>query len=202
MVDFSQAPAAYAILLLFVAVSIIGLRVSPSIIDRNLLRPYRVVRNREYGQIVSSGFVHSDFMHLLFNGITMLAFAPLLEARPLGTVKFVMLYFVALVLTSLGEVWKYRNDPNYSSLGASGAIMAVLFAYIVYYPTSTLFYFGIPIPAPLYAFAYMGYSWWASKRAPMGIAHAAHLDGAIIGVLFVAITDFAVWRYALDRIFG
>jgi membrane associated rhomboid family serine protease len=200
MAGFSQAPAAYAILIMFVVVSILGLRVWPQIIDRNLLRPHRVVRNHEYGPIVTCGFIHADFLHLFMNGFTMFAFGPALEASRLGTVKFVVLYFVGLVLSSLGSVWKHRKNPDYAALGASGAIMSVMFAYIVYFPTSTIFYFGIPIPAPLFAVGYMAYSWWASKQGPSGIAHDAHLDGAIVGVLFVALTDFGVWRNAIDRI--
>jgi membrane associated rhomboid family serine protease len=203
MVDFAQAPAAYSILILFIVVSLLGLRVSRDIIERNLLRPYRVVKNREIGPLIGSGFIHADMIHLLVNAFTMFVFAPALEANPrMGTVKFVALYFAGLLLSNLGSVWKHHKNPDYALLGASGAIMAVMFAYIVYYPTSLIYYFGLPIPAPLFAFAFMGYSWWASKRGPSGIAHDAHLDGAIIGVLFVFVTDFAVWRYALARIFS
>jgi membrane associated rhomboid family serine protease len=202
MPDFAQAPAAYAILGLFVVVSMIGLNGSPQLIERNLLWPFRVVRKHEYGPIISSGFIHADGMHLLMNGITMFAFGPALEAT-VGTVRFVVLYFLALVLSSLGTVWKHRANPDYASLGASGAIMAVMFAFIVYYPTSTiLLFFALPVPAALYAVAFVVYSVWAAKRGRDRINHGAHLDGALIGLLFVAVTDFRMWRYAFERLLG
>jgi membrane associated rhomboid family serine protease len=199
--DFTRTPASYALLALFVVVSILGLRVWPQIIERNLLRPYRVVKHREYGPVITHGFIHADFLHLFMNGLTMFFFGPPLE-RVIHTPKFVALYFIALVLTSLGSIYKHRNNPDYASLGASGAIMAVMFAFIVYYPTSTILYFGIPIPAPLFAGGYVAYSWWASKNTQSRIAHDAHLDGAFVGLLFVAITDFRAWERALRLVFG
>ena len=200
--DFSRSPASLSILALFVIVSVLGLRVAPQIIERNLLRPYRVVNHGEYGPIVTCGFIHADFMHLFMNGLTMYFFGPALERR-MGTTMFVLLYFIGLVLSSLGTVIKHRRNPDYASLGASGAILAVLFAYIVYFPThSIMLYFALPIPAPLFAVLYMGYSWWASRNAHGRVNHDAHLDGAFTGMLFVAVTDFDAWRRALHTVFG
>jgi len=192
--NFAQAPAAYSILLLIVVISGIGLMAAPRIIEMNLLRPYRVVRQREYFTIITCGFVHADFAHLLFNSLTLYFFGPNLE-RTIGSARFMALYFIGLVISSLGTVYKQRNNPDYASLGASGAILAVLFAYIVYYPTNMLYlYFAIPIPAVLFAFGYLAYTWWASGQSRGRINHDAHLDGALTGLIFVGLTDFDAWR--------
>lgn len=198
--DFARTPASLVILGLIVVVSFLALRVSPQILERNLLRPYRMLRDRTYDTIVTSGFIHGDFGHLLFNGLTLYFFGPGLEAR-IGTTRFVLLYFIGLILSSLGTVYKQRNNPNYAALGASGAILAVLFAYIVYYPTRMLYlYFAIPIPAVLFAFGYLAYSWWASNHKRDNINHDAHLDGALTGLIFVGLTDFPAWREAFAQI--
>ena len=145
--------------------------------------------------------MHGDFWHLLFNAVTLFFFGPVLE-ETIGKFHFLALYFIALVVSSLGTVIRQRRNPDYASLGASGAISGVLFAYIVYYPTSTIYYFGVPVPAVLYAFAYLGYTMWASKNSRDRINHDAHLDGAITGLVFFGITDFGVWRHAFQSVFA
>jgi membrane associated rhomboid family serine protease len=193
---FGQAPAAWSILGLIVVISFIGLQVAPRVVAMNLLRPYQVARGRGYFTVITCGFVHADFGHLIFNSLTLYFFGPNLE-RTMGTPRFVALYFIGLVISSLGTVLKQRNNPDYASLGASGAILAVLFAYIVYYPTNMLYlYFAIPIPAVLFAFGYLAYTWWASGQSRDRINHDAHLDGALTGLVFVGITDFDAWRRA------
>jgi len=182
--------------------SALALRVAPAIMERNLLRPYWLLRRKQYDTVITSGFIHGDFGHLLFNSLTFYFFAPALE-RHIGTARFVALYFIGLVLSSLGTVYKQRNNPDYAALGASGAIMAVLFAYIVYYPKQMLYlYFAIPIPAVVFAFGYVAYSWWASKHKRDNINHDAHLDGAFVGIIFVGLTDFDAWRRFFSAIFG
>jgi membrane associated rhomboid family serine protease len=88
-------------------------------------------------------------------------------------------------------VVKHRNNPEYGTLGASGAISAVLFAFAVYFPTDTLVILPIPIPIPaiLFAVLYVAYSWWASRQQRGNINHDAHLCGAVTGLFFVAIVD-------------
>jgi membrane associated rhomboid family serine protease len=111
--------------------------------------------------------------------------------RYIGTPRFLALYFAGLLLSDLGTVYKHRKNPEYGSLGASGAILAVLFASIVYFPEQSLFIFPIPlpIPAPLFAIGYLIYSWYSSRYARGRINHDAHLSGALTGLAFVAITD-------------
>jgi membrane associated rhomboid family serine protease len=192
------SPASTIILAVTLVFSILGLRNS-RIIDRAILRPYWVFRKGEYERLITSGFVHADAMHLIFNMITFFFFAFPLE-RVIGSVQFFVLYLLALVLSDLGTCYKHRNDPNYASLGASGAVLGVLFASIVYFPNQSLFLFPIPvpIPAPLFAVGYLAYSYWASKQSVGRINHDAHIGGALVGLAFVAITEPRAYRQLLD----
>jgi membrane associated rhomboid family serine protease len=198
----ADTPATFAILALIVVVSALGLTSMPRIIESCLLRPWQVVRKRAYAPIITCGFVHGDFGHLLFNSLTLFFFGPVLELK-IGTPRFVALYFIGLGVSSLGTVVKHRDNPEYASLGASGAILAVLFAFIVYYPLENIYlFFAIGIPAALFAFGYLAYTWWASKNARGRINHDAHLDGALTGFAFVAFTDFDAWRRAIHLVSG
>ena len=180
---------ALVIFALTIVISVIGLK-SPRLIEKMVLRPYRLVRNREYDRLITSGFVHADFAHLIFNMLTFYFFAFGLE-RSIGTVSFLALYFIGLIFSNTGSFFKHRNNPEYATLGASGAILAVLFASIVYRPEQKLFVFPIPvpIPAPLFAVGYLAYSYYAARNSKGRINHDAHIGGALTGLAFVAVTD-------------
>ena len=182
--------AASAVLAITVGISLLGLFRIPGLIDKSLFRPYFFVRQKQYETMILSGFVHADVGHLLFNMFTFYFFAFPLE-RHIGTVPFAVLYFAGLVFSHGCTYFKQRNNPEYASLGASGAISAVLFAYIVYFPTTTLMIMPVPIPIPaaLFAVGYVGYSYWASTQSRGRINHDAHLCGALSGVAFVALTS-------------
>jgi membrane associated rhomboid family serine protease len=130
----------------------------------------------------------------------MFFFGPPLE-QTIGTTRFLALYFIGLLVSSLGTVYKHRNNPDYASLGASGAILSVMFAFIVYYPLNIILLYFVPMPAVVFAFGYLGYTWWAANNSRGRINHDAHLDGALTGLIFVGLTDFDAWRRAF-RIVG
>jgi membrane associated rhomboid family serine protease len=180
---------ALAILAVIVVASVAAL-FSPRLLERAVLRPYLIARGSEYWRLLTSGFVHADVAHLLFNLITFYSFAFTLE-RVIGTARFISLYFCGLLASGIGTCIKHRDEPNYASLGASGAILAVLFASIAYFPRSRLLILPIPIPipAPLFALVYLAWSYYSSRNSKDRINHDAHIAGALTGIAFVALTD-------------
>lgn len=200
MLNF-QEPAATMVFVVTIALSLLGLFRSPQIIDRCLFRPYYVLRRGQYLTIISSGFVHADLGHLLFNMFTFYFFAFPME-RLFGSTYFIALYFFGLVVSHACTYFKHRDNSLYASLGASGAISAVLFAYIVYFPTTTLVIFPIPIPIPaaLFAVGYVAYSWWASSQQRGRINHDAHLCGALSGLVFVLLVHPQAYALLLESL--
>jgi len=197
------APVAGVLLGVMVAASAIGLAVAPGLIEKSLFRPHWLVPNHEYATLLTSGFVHADLTHLLFNAFTFWAFAFGLE-RAIGSERFFWLYAFGLLASDLGTWVRHRHDPDYRTLGASGAITAVLFASIVYFPGGSIFILPIPvpIPSPLFALAYLAYTWFASRRPGGRINHDAHLSGALAGIAFVAATDADAIGRAWQQLFG
>jgi membrane associated rhomboid family serine protease len=195
--------AAAIILGVTVIVSLLGLWAVPSLIERNLFRPFWFLPRRQYWTAISSGFVHADLGHLLFNSLTYWFFAFPLE-RVIGSARFVALYFIGLVASDTGTYFKHRRDPDYACLGASGAILAVLFASIVYFPRQSIMIMPIPlpIPAPLFAIGYLAYTFYAARAQRGRINHDAHFDGALAGLAFVALTDPAAWVRAGHIVLG
>jgi membrane associated rhomboid family serine protease len=195
--------AAILILGVTAAVSLLGLLGAPWIIERNLFRPFWFLPRRQYWTALTSGFVHADLAHLLFNSVSYWFFAFPLE-RVIGTPRFTALYFSGLLASNIGTYFKHRRDPDYACLGASGAILAVLFASIVYFPRQSIMIMPVPlpIPAPLFAIGYLAYTFYAARHPHGRINHDAHFDGALAGLAFVALTDPAAWARAWQGLTG
>jgi membrane associated rhomboid family serine protease len=194
-------PAAALLLAANVGLSLLALYAMPRLVDSLAFRPYDVARGRRLHTVVSAAFVHADMPHLLFNMVTFWFFGIPLE-RLIGTGWFVVLYGFALLVSQAGSYLKHRNNPDYATLGASGAISGVLFASIVYLPTQSLILLPIPIPipAPLYGIGYLAYSWWSARQDRGRINHDAHFGGAIAGLLFVAVVTPGAYPRALAQL--
>lgn len=157
-----------------------------------LLDPLSIKRRGQYYRLVSYGLVHADAQHLLFNMITLFFFGGLSErliSQYLGPGGYVMFYTAALVVSILPSYLQNRNNPQYLSLGASGAVAAVLFIYVLLAPWSLIFVFFIPVPAIVFAAFYIGYSVYMDRRRSDNVNHSAHLVGALFGMLFVVVMD-------------
>ncbi|MBS0445503.1 MAG: rhomboid family intramembrane serine protease [Proteobacteria bacterium] len=200
---YAQAPASTVLLAIIVVVSLAGLMRWPALIERSLFRPYWFIPRRQYATLVTSGFMHADLAHLLFNGFTFWAFAFGLE-HAIGTPRFVALYAFGLLVSDAGTWLSHRNDPNYATLGASGAILAVLFASIVYMPSGAIYILPlpVPIPKPLFALGYLAYSLYAARRRRGRVNHDAHFAGALAGIAFVALTDAPALARAVHYVFA
>ena len=162
------------------------------LMQRLLLWPPAIQKKHEYWRLLSYGLVHADFQHLLFNMITLFFFGRALEgffAGYLGSLGLLWFYLGGLLVSILPTYIKNRNNANYYSLGASGAVSAVLFAFILLSPWSMIIVFVIPVPAILYAVAFLGYSIYMDHRGGGYVNHSAHSWGAAYGVLFMVIMD-------------
>ena len=191
-----QLSSALIIFIVTIATSLVGLYGNPRLIDRCLFRPYWFLRRREYHTIVTSTLVHLDLWHLIFNMVTFWAFGFLLQ-QAIGSLHFASLYLAGMLVSHLGTYIKHKGEPEYASLGASGAILAILFAAIVLYPNNSLYIIPIPvpIPAPLFGIGYLAWTWWAARNQHGRVNHDAHFTGAITGLAYVAVVAPEAYRY-------
>lgn len=182
-------PVASVIFVLTIALSLYVFS-NPQWYAKLMLSPYAIHRDKKrVVTIFTSGLIHKDWMHLLFNMMTFYFFGFSLEAMfvqfsgPVGHLLFAGLYMLSLVLSDIPTIMQHKNNPGYFSLGASGAICAVLFSFILFQPKATLGLFMIiPIPAYLFAVLFLAYCVWAAKKSADNINHDAHLYGALTGI--------------------
>lgn len=170
-----------------VAVSMLAWR-DRGLLHRLVLWPPAVQRQRQYWRLLSYGLVHADGPHLLFNMVTLYFFGRLIEGvlgQLAGPFAYVAFYAGGLLVAILPSYLRNRHDPSYRSLGASGAVSAVLFAFILLQPWALLFVFFIPVPAIVFAAIYLAYSIWSSHRGGDNVNHSAHLWGAAYGIGFM-----------------
>jgi len=155
-----------------------------------MLHPYSVYRKNKVYTLLTSGLIHANWMHLIFNMFTFFFFAFRLEAT-IGHWQFGVIYILGLILSDLPTMVKHKDDFWYNSLGASGAVSAVLFSYILFYPFSTLMIFPLPIPiwACLFGVLYLIYCAYMSRNSRDNINHDAHFFGAICGVIITIILE-------------
>lgn len=144
------------------------------------------IRAGDQIRFLTSGFLHADPIHLLFNMYTLYMFGPIL-ADDIGNVNFLLVYFLSLLSGNIVSYMLHKNEPHYSALGASGAVMGVIYAYILLYPESEILFFFIPMKSYVFGILYLLYSIYGMKAKNDNIGHDAHLGGAIGGLGFMLI---------------
>jgi membrane associated rhomboid family serine protease len=173
------------------------------LIDDLILWPPAIERKKEYYRLVTYGLIHADGMHLLFNMMTLYFFgrqmAPFFN-EVLGAFGFGLFYLGGLIISILPTYLKNRRNSNYHSLGASGAVSAVLFGFVILSPWTKIWVFFVPMPAIIYAVLYVGYSIYMDRRGQDNINHSAHLWGAAYGVVFTLLTNPAVLPHFLGAL--
>ncbi|MFC4211912.1 rhomboid family intramembrane serine protease [Pedobacter lithocola] len=184
---FNIAPVA-SVIFVFTIITSLYAFYDNGIYGKFMLHPYSVSKGKNVYTLITSGLIHADWMHLFFNMFTFFAFAFTLE-RLMGSWQFGLLYFLGLVLSDLPTVFKHKDNFHYNSLGASGAISAVLFSYILFNPMSKIYIMFIPIGIPAVAFGviYLIYCAYASRNSRDHINHDAHFFGALTGLIFTII---------------
>lgn len=192
-----------------VVLSFIALQ-NQNVLSKLLFNAYQVTHRKEYYRVITHAFIHGSFMHLLFNMYVLYSFGNLIEqiftipqvfnrvfpsfefwGVSKGYLYFILLYFGGILFATLPALKKHSNNPGYNSLGASGAVSAVVMAFIVLLPTSNLRLFFIPIDIPAFILgaAYLGFEYYMSKKGQTGIAHDAHFWGAIYGLVLLLILE-------------
>lgn len=164
------------------------------LMDTLIFWPPAVSMRHQYWRFITCGLIHADFMHLLFNMFTLYFFGKALESLYMGELGlqhyyFLILYILALIFANIPTYIKRKDDYNYRSLGASGAVCAVVFASIMIRPWAEIYLYGIRMPALIYALLFMVYSVYMSKRGGDNVNHDAHIWGAVFGVIYTVAVD-------------
>ncbi|WP_185204757.1 rhomboid family intramembrane serine protease [Chryseobacterium sp. C3] len=146
-----------------------------------------ILNRKEYIRLLSSGFLHADIMHLVFNMLTLYFFGPVV-IKGFGNLGFLIIYFGSILLGNMFSLFVYQRQPWYSAIGASGGVSGILFASIALIPHLEIYMFFIPIGIPGYIFGlvYFSYSVYMmlNPNHNDNIGHAAHLGGAFFGLIY------------------
>ncbi|MFO7843593.1 MAG: rhomboid family intramembrane serine protease [Bacteroidales bacterium] len=184
-----------------------------ALFEKLQLTPYKVYHKKEWYRIISHGFLHADWVHLIINMIVLLSFGNAVEnifkkLAANGTIKspvlvFVLLYFISMIAASITSVIKQKDNAWYHSVGASGAVSAVIFTSIFFQPLARLYLYAvIPIPGIVFGVLYLGYSHYMSKKGGDNINHDAHFIGAVVGFIFPLFIDPSLIHVFLNQLFN
>lgn len=167
-----------------------------NLVRRTIFSPYLITKHNDWFRFISSGFIHANWPHLLFNMLALYSFGEMLEKGYLpmyfhsnSRLIFLAIYFLGMITADISTFIKYRNSPSYASLGASGAVSAVVFASILFDPLPEgggIIILPIPFPVPpvIFGILYLLYSAYMARQSRDNINHDAHLYGALFGFVF------------------
>jgi membrane associated rhomboid family serine protease len=192
--------------LVTVGVSILAFH-NRELLNKLILYPYVMVRQQnQWYRIITHAFIHADWMHLIFNMIALWSFGvfvfnSLAKWTSSPVLHFFVMYFGAILFSSISDVAKQRNNQHYASLGASGAVSAVIFFSILLNPWTFIYVFFIPCPGIIFGVLYLVYSNYMSKRGGDIINHDAHFYGAIFGILYPLFVDTGIYKLFFHELF-
>lgn len=181
------------------------------IFSKFLFSPYAAFHYKQYYRIFTHAFLHGDYAHLAFNMFALYVFGQILEdnAFPIlfgqkARFYYILLYVGGIFFSSIFEFFRQKDNPNYSSVGASGAVNAIVFSAILINPKMGMGLMFIPvfIPAWLFGILFLAYSWFMARRGTDNIGHTAHFFGAIFGFLFTLALKPALLSYFISQVTG
>ncbi|MEO6166980.1 MAG: rhomboid family intramembrane serine protease [Chitinophagales bacterium] len=193
------------IILVTVAASIAAFQ-STDLMNRWVMNPYAVKHGNQWYRFITSGFIHANWMHLLFNMLVFYSFAPVVKAYydfgfgAKSTWYFIILYIGGLLISDLPTYIKHKDHSWYNSLGASGAVSAVLFAFVFLNPLGTIYFYFLPLPGIVMGVLYLGYSWYMARQGGDNINHDAHFYGAVFGVLYTFLLKPSLGLDFIDKL--
>lgn len=199
------------IVIVTAGISVVALR-RRELLYRFDLSPYRIVHNKEYYRIFTHAFLHANYFHLGINMLVLYSFGTYIEQAFSrmqgegvifsGPFFYLLLYIGSIALASLSTVIRYRDNDQYSAVGASGAVSAIVFTYIFFAPMQKIyFYMVLPIPGILFGVLYLLYSSYMSRRSNDSINHSAHFWGAVVGFIFPILLEPSLFHLFLENLF-
>lgn len=195
-------PFTIALVLITVLISIPAMN-DERLVNKLILWPRKMTNASEYYRLLTSGFIHADWMHLFFNMFTLFFIGKDVEYA-FSVIStpwlYVLLYLSGIVIASLPSFFTHRSNPVYRSLGASGGVAAVLFSSVYFAPWASIYVYFIKLPSIVFAVLYLVYSAYASRKGHGNINHSAHFWGSVYGLLFTFIADPTHGRLFLSQI--
>ena len=195
------------LIVITVAVSYAAFK-SPKLMDQLQFNASKIVHKKEYHRLITHAFIHANWEHLFVNMIVLFSFGRAIEAYfkynfgNNAILDYVLLYFGGILVSNIYALIKHRNNYFYNSVGASGAVSAILFAAIFFDPWNMIYFFGIlPIPGIVFAGLYLVYSYQMSTKQKDNVAHDAHFLGALFGFVFPILLNPQLFESFLDKLF-
>ncbi len=196
-------------IIIITVVTSISAMYSEALMDKLIFHPYTVHQHKEWYRFFTSGFIHADFMHLAFNMFSFYMFGDYVEQYfamifgASGSTFFILLYISSLLICLIPTYLNHYKQYHYQSLGASGAVSAIVFAGIFLQPTMQIGFFIIPpiIPGFIFGPIYLGLTAYLSKKGQSGINHSAHLWGSIYGIVFLIVTAHFIGHVEVVSLF-